>query len=146
MIIFEIRELEESDFRCGKYIEFIETLSTLKNVDLTIEQLFDVFKKRRDSGIHTLIAEKLGIIVGTTSIFFEQKFINSGGIVGHIEDVAVHPDAQGSGTGSMLVREAIDLAKQKGCYKVILDCADGVIPFYEKLGFYKWEMAMRKDL
>lgn len=88
----------------------------------------------------------MGIIVGTTSIFFEQKFINSGGIVGHIEDVAVHPDAQGSGTGSMLVREAIDLAKQKGCYKVILDCADGVIPFYEKLGFYKWEMAMRKDL
>jgi len=29
----------------------------------------------------------------------------------------------------------LEFAKNRGCYKTILDCTDDVKPFYEKLGF-----------
>ena len=34
------------------------------------------------------------------------------------------------------------LAKRSGCYKVILDCAEKNVGFYEKLGFVKKEIQM----
>jgi glucosamine-phosphate N-acetyltransferase len=125
---------------------FVETLSALKSVNLDHHQLFDVFASREATGIKTLIAILDKRIVGTISLFVEQKFINSGGCVGHIEDMAVHVDHQGTGIGRALVEYALSIAKKQNCYKVILDCSNEIIPFYEKLGFYQWQMAMRIDL
>ena len=62
------------------------------------------------------------------------------------KDVAVHPECQGRGIGALLVARLMEESRKEGCYKVILDCAETVIPFYEKLGFRKWERAMRIDL
>ena len=42
------------------------------------------------------------------------------GTIGHIEDVAVHPNHEGKGVGSAVVRAIVELARQSGCYKVIL--------------------------
>jgi glucosamine-phosphate N-acetyltransferase len=36
-----------------------------------------------------------------------------------------------------------ELAVEKGCYKVILDCSDSNVSFYEKCGFSKTEIMMR---
>jgi glucosamine-phosphate N-acetyltransferase len=75
----------------------------------------------------------------------EDKFIHNGGRVGHIEDVAVHRDHKKQGIGATLVRHAIDQARQRGCYKVILDCAEPLVAFYEHLGFRRHEQEMRMD-
>ena len=85
-------------------------------------------------------------VAGTASVFIEPKFINSGGVVGHIEDVAVNQRFQKHGVGRALVQHLLEVCREFRCYKVILDCAEGVIPFYERIGFHRWERAMRIDL
>ena len=61
----------------------------------------------------------------------------------------VYTDAafQGRGLASGLVREAVEYARERGCYKVFLVCQEDVFPFYEMLGFQKGqvEMSVRFD-
>lgn len=137
-----IRPMYATDLKRG----FLAALASLKPCDLTEEQAIDVFRKRMRQKIQTYVALIEDRIVGTASLIIEPKFINTGGVVGHIEDVAVHQAYQHHGVGGKLVQHLLDVSRAQGCYKVILDCAEGVIPFYEKLGFHRWEQAMRIDL
>lgn len=125
---------------------FLDALRALKAVDLTDEQAIAVYRHRLKSRVRTYVALLNDRVAGTASVFIEPKFIHSGGVVGHIEDVAVHPDFQKHGIGRALVEFLLEECRKFKCYKVILDCAEGVIPFYERLGFHRWERAMRIDL
>ena len=137
-----IRPMFATDIRRG----FLKTLSALKPCELSEERAIWVYRRRLRQKIQTYVALLDGEIVGTASLIIEPKFINDGGIVGHIEDVAVRNDTQLHGIGGQLVRHLLEVSRREGCYKVILDCADHVVPFYEKLGFHRWEQAMRIDL
>lgn len=86
------------------------------------------------------------IVVGTASIIIEKKFIHKGGVVCHIEDVAVKKEYQGTGVGRALINHIENYAKKKGAYKLILDCSEKNKGFYEKCGFNFWQLAMRKDI
>ena len=140
--VFEIRLMDATDLDRG----FLDALRALKPIELTDEQAIEVYRDRLKSRIRTYVAVMEDRIAGTASVFIEPKFINSGGVVGHIEDVAVHPGFQKHGIGRSLVEHLLEVCREFKCYKVILDCAEGVIPFYERLGFHKWERAMRIDL
>ena len=140
--MLRIRLMDATDLNRG----FLEALRALKAVELTDQQAIDVYRHRLKARIRTYVAMLDGRIAGTASLFIEPKFINSGGIVGHIEDVAVHPGFQKHGIGRAMVAFLLEECRNFSCYKVILDCAEGVIPFYEKLGFHRWERAMRIDL
>lgn len=55
-----------------------------------------------------------------------------------VEDVAVHPKAQGLGLGRLLMEEAMAVAQQRGCYKLALSSNAKRVDahaFYEHLGF-----------
>ena len=84
-------------------------------------------------------------IIGSTTLFIEQKFIHDGGLVGHIEDVVVRKDYEGKGIGIKLVMSMLERAKEKNCYKTILDCKDDVKQFYERIGFKHESNGMRYD-
>lgn len=137
-----IRLMDATDLKRG----FLETLNALRPVELSLQQAIDVYRLRMKSRVRTYVALVDDRIAGTASVFIEPKYIHSGGIVGHIEDVAVHPGFQKHGIGRKLVEFLLEECRRLKCYKVILDCAEGVIPFYEKLGFHRWERAMRIDL
>lgn len=137
-----IRLLEPGDFHRG----FLETMVGLAPVDLTPEEADKVLQERTISGITTLVAEQEGMVVGTASLLIERKFIHRGGTIGHIEDVAVHPDFGGRGIGQELVAQLIELASRARCYKVILNCHEHLIPFYERSGFRRHDTGMRIDL
>ena len=83
----EIREIEEDDLEKG----FLETLDFLRNTsDLDKNKAKEILKKIKQNPnhiIHVAIDNKK--IVGSTTLFIEQKFIHDGGLVGHIEDVVV---------------------------------------------------------
>jgi N-acetylglutamate synthase-like GNAT family acetyltransferase len=85
-------------------------------------------------------------VIGTASLLVEQKFIHQGGMVGHIEDVSVRLGYEKMGVGTALVRHATEQARKLGCYKVILDCSENLIPFYESLGFRCHAVQMRTEL
>ena len=42
--------------------------------------------------------------------------------------------------------KAREFASSSGCYKVILDCLENIVRFYEKCGFRKYGISMRHDL
>ena len=138
-----IREIEEDDLENG----FLETLDFLRNAsDLDKNKANEILKKIKQNPnhiIHVAIDNKK--IVGSTTLLIEQKFIHDGGLVGHIEDVVVRKDYEGKGIGIKLVTSLLERAKEKNCYKTILDCKDDVKQFYERIGFKHESNGMRYD-
>lgn len=143
MIDVKIRELEEKDLFNG----FLGALDSLRKAsDLDPKKAKEVLKKIRSIPNHKIYVALLDSkVVGSATIFIEPKFIHNGGTVGHIEDVVVQKEYQGSGIGEKLVKTLLEYAKKNGCYKTILDAADEVMPFYEKLGFKRHSNSMRFD-
>lgn len=84
-----------------------------------------------------------GLVIGTTTLFVEPKFIFTGRRVGHIEDVAIRPEYQRQGIGAKLVRYATEQAASLGCVRTILDCSNENIPFYEKIGYSLYGNCMK---
>jgi len=138
-----IRELEEKDLFRG----FLTSLDSLKKAsDLNENKAKDVFNKIKSNPNHLVFVVILDDkVVGSTTLLIEPKFIHQGGKVGHIEDVVISKEFQGSGIGEKLINFVLDYAKKNDCYKTILDCSDDVKPFYEKIGFKKHSNCMRFD-
>lgn len=137
----KIREIEKSDLEKG----FLESLDSLrKTSDLDLEKAIEVLKNIKSNPNHKIfVAVVDDRIIGSTTLLIEPKFIHKAGHVGHIEDVVVSKNFQGRGVGEKLIKASLDFAKNKGCYKTILDCSDDVKPFYEKIGFKKHSNSMR---
>lgn len=126
--------------------DFLASLGNLAVVDLAPRDALPLFRARLRLGIRTYIARSDGRTVGTASLLVEQKFIHQGGLVGHLEDVAVRPDFQKQGVGAALVHHVIQQARQLGCYKLILNCSEANIAFYTRVGFRRHDFGMRIDL
>ena len=139
----KIRELREKDLFHG----FLESLDSLRKAsDMRPKKAKEIFKKiKSDKNYKFYVAIVDSKVVGTATIFIEQKFIHDGGKVGHIEDVAIRKNYKDKGIGQKIVKALLEYAKKKGCYKTILDCTDDLIPFYEKIGFKRHSNSMRFD-
>ncbi|KAF9350462.1 Glucosamine-phosphate N-acetyltransferase-like protein [Mortierella sp. NVP85] len=82
-----------------------------------------------------LVTPGRGKIVAAGTVVVERKFIRGLGLVGHIEDIAVAGDQQGKKLGLRIIETLKAIGQRQGCYKVILDCSEKNVPFYEKCGF-----------
>jgi len=138
-----IRELRKEDLWNG----FLTTLDSLREAsDIDRNKADEIFEKINSNPDHIVaIAELDGKIVGATTLLIEPKFIHKGGLVGHIEDVVVDKNFQGQKIGEKIMKYLLEFAKNRGCYKTILDCTDDVKPFYEKLGFKHIANELRCD-
>ena len=74
-------------------------------------------------------------IIGTGTIIYEPKIIHNGKYVGHIEDIVVSEKHRNLGIARSILTELKKHAYVKDCYKVILDCSEENIKFYEKNDF-----------
>ena len=139
----KIREIEEDDLEKG----FLETLDFLRNTSgINKNKAKEILKKIKQNPNHIIyVAIDDKKIIGSTTLLIEQKFIHDGGLVGHIEDVVVRKDYEGKGIGIKLVTSMLERAKEKNCYKTILDCKDDVKQFYERIGFKRESNCMRYD-
>ena len=138
-----IRELKKEDIHNG----FLTTLDSLRQTsDIDKNKAEEIFDKINSNQDHIIaVAEVEGKIVGATTLLIEQKFIHKGGRVGHIEDVVVAKNFQGQKIGDRIMKYLLEIAKNRGCYKTILDCTEEVKPFYEKLGFKQVANELRFD-
>ena len=138
-----IRELEEKDLWNG-FLTSLDSLRQASNIDK--DKAIGIFNKIKSNPDHIIgVAELEGKIVGSTTLLIESKFIHNGGLVGHIEDVVVDKNFQGMKIGEKIMKYLLKIAKDRGCYKTILDCTDDVKPFYEKLGFKHTANELRFD-
>jgi len=138
-----IRELEKEDLWNG----FLTTLDSLRQAsDISKNVAEEVFEKINSNPNHIVAVAVLDEkIVGSTTLLIEPKFIHKGGLVGHIEDVVVDKNFQGQKIGAKILKYLLEIAKNRGCYKTILDCTDDVKPFYERLGFKHTANELRFD-
>ncbi|ORC86958.1 acetyltransferase [Trypanosoma theileri] len=140
----ELREIEQDDVP-----SLLELLSHLTEApELSSSSMRRIADLRREAGIVTMVFvhKPTRRVVGTASLLVEPKFTRGGRSVGHIEDVVVDPAYRGKKLGKALLKSLCDTARSRGCYKVILDCAEGSIEYYEKLDFRVCERQMRLDL
>lgn len=141
---FIIRELKEEDLSNG----FVETLSNLSEVGKLSNDTIrkrEILREIKDKNYRIVIAEdnQNHQIIGSATLLIEQKFIHNGGKAGHIEDVVTRKGYEGKGIGREILKELIKIAKDNECYKIILDCDEKLVKFYEKLGFKKHSIMMR---
>lgn len=131
---YSIREIAWKDIKGGQFLSVLENLSVKVVPASQAEQIFWEIKSNPFHRVFVAIHKN--IVLGSASLLLEPKFIYSGGLVGHIEDVVVSNDYEKMGIGSNLIRFTIHVARKLyKCKKLILDCSDKNMRFYERLGF-----------
>ena len=138
MEIFNIKEIidELTEKDIIKYLSVLDNLTNVYNDNDELKFLIRNFKDYINSllpnmNIYLLIENNE--IVGSGSLVIENKIIHGFGKVGHIEDVVIEKSQQNKGYGTMLLDHLIKKGKEFNCYKVVLNCDDDKIGFYEKI-------------
>jgi glucosamine-phosphate N-acetyltransferase len=138
-INYAIREIEENDIESGGLLEVLENLAPVGGLSKPAAKA--ILKDIKSNPLHRIFVAVVqdgrnqGLIIGTTTLLVEPKFIFGGGRVAHIEDVAVRAEYQRKGIGFKLVNYATEQAAIMRCIRTVLDCSDENIPFYEKIGY-----------
>tara|TARA_B110001450_G_C17341392_1_gene367662 strand:- start:56 stop:505 length:450 start_codon:yes stop_codon:yes gene_type:complete len=146
--IFTFRNIKTSDYeRCKNILSQL----THKNEDFNIDKFsrlcsFLNSNHRIICCIYHDIEAEIEIIVGMSTIFIEPKLIHNCSCVGHIEDVVVDEKYRKMNVGKLMINELVNYAKQRGAYKVILDCDEDKVGFYRRCGFYKSSAQMRINI
>ncbi len=139
-----IRLLQNKD-----YEDYVELLRQLTDVGEVTQRSFEKFVRTQyplllganmvDSMVQIFVYEidntpflKKNKIIGCVTTILERKLK---GNTLHIEDVVSHKDYRGKGIGADLMERCIKFAKDNNCYKIVLDCSDDNVGFYEKSGF-----------
>ena len=139
-MLSEIRHLEKDDYN-KKYLLLLKQLSIIDENKIT-KNNFDLFVNNLYENNQIYVIEKNNQIIGSITLIIENKIIHNFGKVCHIEDVVVDKNTRGLGLGRKLLDFAKEFSKKNNCYKIILNCNEKNIIFYEKCGFEKKEVEM----
>lgn len=85
-------------------------------------------------------------VVGTYALLIMDNLGHMGAPSAIIEDVAVDPAQQGQGIGKAMMRHALQVATDHGCYKAVLSSnlkRERAHAFYESLGFARHGYSFR---
>jgi GNAT superfamily N-acetyltransferase len=85
-------------------------------------------------------------IVGSFALLIIDNLGHLGAPSAVIEDVVVDPQCQGQGIGTAMMRHALGLCGEKGCYKATLSSnfkRERAHAFYESLGFERHGYSFR---
>lgn len=137
----KIREIQSEDFNDIKRL-----LSQLNNDnmdELNLEKYL-LFLQTINQTIngernhYVFILEDENIVIGCATILIETKLLHGFSKICHIEDVVIDSSIRGKGYGKFFINYLVDFAKNLSLvYKIILNCSDDKIIFYEKCGFNK---------
>jgi len=108
------------------------------------ERLFDRFARYPDYKLYVALCE--GQIVGTFALLIMDNLGHMGAPSAVIEDVAVDPAWQGRGVGKLMMKYALQVCGDKGCYKAALSSSlkrERAHAFYESLGFERHGYSFR---
>jgi glucosamine-phosphate N-acetyltransferase len=85
-------------------------------------------------------------IVGLGTLLIESKIFKNFSKVGYIKDIIILKRKKNKGYGKFLVQYLINIAKNNfNVNKVILNCSEKYIKFYETCGFTKKNFQMIKN-
>lgn len=127
-----IREIKTDDFE--NYMKLMYEFTNYKKDISNIEFKNKLFFMKDNNLCCILVIEKLNQIIGAGTIFNLNKLHNNS--VGQIEDVIIDSSFRGLGYGKLLIDKLVEIGKTKyNCYKIILNCIEKNVNFYEKCNF-----------
>jgi glucosamine-phosphate N-acetyltransferase len=130
-----IRKLEKKDFE-----EYILLINEFRSIGLDItKEIFETIYDIIFLNSIIFVLEMNDIIVASTTLLIEQKFIHKLSKYGHIEDVIVNNEHRGKGYGKKIIKYVVDYCKKNKFYKITLTCKQELIPFYEKNDFQMYQ-------
>ncbi|QLG74890.1 hypothetical protein HG535_0H02170 [Zygotorulaspora mrakii] len=145
---FSIRKIEPRD-----YLGVIAALNELTSVGtVDIEEFSRVIEYWKSCTVqddipvynpYVVVDDATNDVAATGNLIIEQKLIHNCALCGHIEDIAVSAKFQGKKLGKFLIDYLTDTGLKAGCYKVILDCDEKNVKFYEKCGYSKAGVEMQ---
>ena len=127
----KFRKVNEMD-----YHNYIVMINEFRSTTFSNEQFIETLKYM-DSFSEIWVIEYENNIICTGTIIYEKKFIYNNSCLGHIEDICVKQNYRKNGIGKLLVEYLMNIAKEKGCYKVTLSCSEENSCFYIKCGLEK---------
>ena len=132
---YRFRFLEESDYTKG-YFELLQQLTSAEKCEENVWKVkFAEIKKLTNLDIIVIEHRKTGKVIGSVSFLYEPKFIRNLGYVSHLEDFVIDAEHRKVNLGAIMLEIANFFAAYRKCYKIILDCNDSVVKFYEKNGY-----------
>lgn len=144
---FEVRVAKMEDME--GIVNLLSQLSPpKKGEELDRERGEKILKSILDNPDYCLcVAEGKEGLLGTALLLVQQNLSHGGRPYAHLENVVTDIRHRRKGIGLAMVKYLIERAKEKGCYKVILNCETKNISFYEKCGFcITGEVEMRINL
>lgn len=88
-------------------------------------------------------------IVGTFTLYILDNLGHRGTPFAVVESVITHPDHRRKGVGRSMMLKAMELAAERGCYKLVLSSdikREGAHTFYDRLGFVRHGVSFRVNL
>ena len=95
---------------------------------------------RQDPNQHILGAYWNGQLASTCTLVVVPNLTRGGRSYALIENVVTHPDYRRRGLGTALLKHALAVAWEQGCYKVMLltgSKTEATLRFYENAGFQR---------
>lgn len=135
----------ESDDYYKNYLTLLELLTIVEKDKISYKQ-FKNFVENLSNNHIIIVIQDNNKIIGTGTLLIENKIIHNMGLVAHIEDIVIDNNYRKQGLGKKLIDELINISIQSKCYKIILDCNEKNVNFYQKSGFTKKEIQMVKYL
>ncbi|MBI2765345.1 MAG: GNAT family N-acetyltransferase [Chloroflexi bacterium] len=92
----------------------------------------------RTPNLHLLVATVGELVVGTVTVVIVPNLTHNATPWAQLENMVVDETRRGKGVGQQLLRAAVDLAWEAGCYKVQLQSAnerEDAHRFYAAFGF-----------
>jgi RimJ/RimL family protein N-acetyltransferase len=106
--------------------------------DESLKQVWDEIYN--DSNLHYIVIVEDGELVATCNISIIKNLTRGLRSYGLIENVITHKNFRKRGYGTQVLHKAIEIAKERNCYKVMLmtsSKSEDILRFYERAGFVK---------
>lgn len=137
-----IRRSEPDDALNG----LVQTLNNLAKVGLsTYQARLSIMRPLCKCATYVAV-DQSGTVVGTITVLIRKTLLHRNGKIAYLEEVATRQGYEHQGIASRLIKQALTIAKEENCYKVLLACKLKLTDFYQKFGFHKHEILMRLDL
>jgi GNAT superfamily N-acetyltransferase len=133
----EIRKFHPGDM--SRVTHLLQAVSKFEPKTEDLERLANQFIA--DKNAYACVAASEGRVIGFGSVFLQRRI--RGGCSAVIEDVVVDEDFRRHGVGARIVKELLEYARSKECFKASLVAGEQNLHFYELLGFHEDNRAMR---
>lgn len=123
-----LKKLEIDEWQ--EYIDLREQMSGYR-IELSKTEFIQKYESMLNQGSSIYMFHKNDKIVGTFKIFIEIKIYDS---VGRIEDVVVNERDRCLGIGTEMIKQAIAILREQGCYKILVSTRKELERFYTNIG------------